>query len=94
MNTIDRGTKEPNITIGLHRSTISSGPTYELQISGFPELVSSHETFAMRSHASIYTDDEGVTNTRVEYVESAKLWKSIMTTLQRTCELVTLVYHL
>ena len=42
--------------LGLHRIATNLGPIYELKNSGFLRLVSSGETFIVRSQASVYID--------------------------------------
>ena len=42
--------------LGLHRIRTNLGPIYELKNSGFLELVTSRETYIVRSQASVYID--------------------------------------
>ena len=42
--------------LGLHRIATNLGPIYELEKNGFLGLMSSRETFIIRSQASIYID--------------------------------------
>ena len=49
------------LMLGLHQSATNLGSTYEFKNFGFLELMSSHETFAIRSQASVYTDGERAT---------------------------------
>ena len=45
--------------LGAHRSATNLGPLDKLYGSGFPGFVSSHEIFAVRSQANIYSDGRG-----------------------------------
>ena len=44
------------LMLGLHRIATNLGPIYELKNFGFLGLVSSRETFIIRSQASVYID--------------------------------------
>ena len=52
--------------LGVHWCTTNLETTYELSNSGFLQLMNSHETFAIKSLASIYNDGMGMTNMQVK----------------------------
>ena len=46
------------LMLGLHRIVTNLGPIHELKNSGFLGLVSSRQTFIVRSQANVYIDVE------------------------------------